>query len=187
MAANGISSGSSAELILSQRDVMVIVSFLIIVALIIVLQPVILSITYRKQLNPSTNNTKGSARSFFETPYVMWFLVHNGMAALAMIVILILGLDSVLDRTTTAALLGSLFGYVLGSSSKHSQSDGQDGKSGTGHGKIDKPNVISDPNAAPDSPYMLTLKLDESDQVRWQEMVENARKLDSSKSDNSES
>lgn len=114
-------SGSSPVLVLSQHDVMAVIIFLVFLALMVILQPFLLSWVYNHRKESSNSKAQGTPSSFFEIPYVMWFLVHHGIAALAMIVILILGLDSVIDKTTVAALLGSLFGYVLGSSSKNSQ------------------------------------------------------------------
>lgn len=118
------SSSSSVALVLTQHDVDMIITFLVFLALIVVLQPLLLSLTFRKHKVPLTTQTS-DAPSFFEIPYITWFLVHYGIAALAVIAILILGLDNIIDKTTIAALLGSLFGYVLGSSSKGSPASTQ--------------------------------------------------------------
>jgi len=111
----------SPVLVLSQHDVNVVIIILVVVAFIIVIQPLILSATFRKQ-GKTEAEVKNGAQSFFEIPYITWFLVHYGIAALAVIAIVILGLDNVIDKSTVAALLGSLFGYVLGSSSNRSSS-----------------------------------------------------------------
>jgi hypothetical protein len=115
-----------------------------------------------------------------------WFLVHNGMAALAMIVILILGLDAVIDRTTTAALLGSLFGYVLGSSSRNSQSTGQDGTSGKGKGSGHKNGNPPEPDVEPEVPALSALRFTEENRISLKEMAEDARRPGPSKSEPSE-
>lgn len=190
MAGTGASSEPSVALILSQRDVMVVILFLVFLALVVVLQPFILSYTYRRQLDPTAptqSDSPNKAHSFFETPYIPWFLVHNGMAALAMIVILILGLDAVIDKTTTAALLGSLFGYVLGSSSRNSQSTGQDGTSGKGKGSGGKPVNTPGPDVEPGAPPSLALRFTEENLTDLIKMAEDARKPGTSRSEPSES
>lgn len=108
----------SAGLVLSQSEVNMIIIFLVAVALVVVLQPLILSVTFRKKRDKPTSPNQEDAPSFFEIPYITWFLVHYGVATIAIIAIVILGLDQIIDKSTVAALLGSLFGYVLGSSSK---------------------------------------------------------------------
>ena len=117
-----VSSASSPVLVLSQHDVNMVIIFLVFLALVVVLQPLILSLTFRRQRDSAGKPNAESVSSFFEIPYITWYLVHYGIAALAVIAILILALDNVIDKTTVAALLGSLFGYVLGSSSKGSSS-----------------------------------------------------------------
>lgn len=112
-------TSSSPALVLSQRDVYDIVIFLVSVALVIVILPLLLSLFFRTTGKPSPD-VKSPSPSFFETPYITWFLVHYGVSALAVIAILILGLDGVVDKGTVSALLGSLFGYVLGSTAKGS-------------------------------------------------------------------
>ena len=111
---------SSAVLVLSQSEVNMIIIFLVAVALVVVLQPLILSVSFRKRREKLSNPIQEDAPSFFEIPYITWFLVHYGVATIAIIAIVILGLDQIIDKSTVAALLGSLFGYVLGSSSKGS-------------------------------------------------------------------
>ncbi|OIQ78733.1 hypothetical protein GALL_395590 [mine drainage metagenome] len=142
MDVSGVSSGSTAALVLSQRDVFVVILFLVFVSLTVILQPWLLSRRHLKRddsseiKEPNDPNKlskpkrSNSSRSFFEIPYITWFLIHNGIIALAMITILILGLDGVIDKTTVSALLGSLFGYVLGSSSRSAQSPDPSSKNG---------------------------------------------------------
>ncbi len=59
----------------------------------------------------------GSVKDFFEIPYITWYLLHYTIATLGVIAVLILALVGVINATAVAALLGGLFGYVLGSSS----------------------------------------------------------------------
>ena len=115
-------TSSSPVLVLTQHDVNMIIIYLVVLALVVVLQPLILSLTFRKRKETAAGQTPQPAGSFFEIPFITWFLVHYGIAALAVIAIVILGLDGVIDQSTVAALLGSLFGYVLGSASKGSGS-----------------------------------------------------------------
>jgi hypothetical protein len=56
------------------------------------------------------------------------------VAALAILAIVLLGVDSVIDKATVSALLGSLFGYVLGSASHSSQNGGTKPTTPTGTG-----------------------------------------------------
>lgn len=127
------SSTPSAALVLTQHDVNMIIIFLVVLAAVVVLQPLILSLTFRKRKETTQTQNPGAAPSFFEIDYITWFLIHYVIAALAIIAIVILGLDKVIDTSTVAALLGSLFGYVLGSSSKGSATSSQS--------SVSKPNM----------------------------------------------
>lgn len=117
-------TSSAPVLVLSQTDVYDIVKYLVLVALVIVILPLLLSLLVRTRGKQSPDITLPSP-TFFEIPYITWFLVHYGISALAVIAILILGLDGVIDKGTVSALLGSLFGYVLGSTAKGSASPQQ--------------------------------------------------------------
>lgn len=96
---------------LSDPNIAWLLKALLAVAFVIALQPIVLAWLGRR---PSA-----SGKSFFEIPYIMWFLIHYGVSLMAIVVIAILGLTGVIDKTTIAALLGGLFGYVLGSSMAH--------------------------------------------------------------------
>jgi uncharacterized iron-regulated membrane protein len=61
-----------------------------------------------------------SIESFFEIPYITWYLLHYYVAVAGVIVVAILALTGSITSTTVAALLSGLFGYVLGSSSRAS-------------------------------------------------------------------
>jgi hypothetical protein len=96
-----------------------------IIAFLIVLLPVLLNWSYRKGLAArSPEKGKPCRVSVFEIPYITWFIVHYGVAALAILAIVLLGVDNVIDKATVSALLGSLFGYVLGSASHSGQAGG---------------------------------------------------------------
>ena len=53
------------------------------------------------------------------------------MAGLGIVAIVLLGILNVIDKSTASALLGGLFGYVLGNAA-HSQSGSTSGTTGTG-------------------------------------------------------
>lgn len=89
-----------------------------VIALVIVILPLLLSWLYGRKA--SGDNISGQPVSFFQIPYITWFIVHYGIAALAILAIVLLGIDGVIDKGTVSALLGSLFGYVLGSAAKGS-------------------------------------------------------------------
>ena len=62
----------SPVLVLSQHDVNVVIIILVVVAFIIVIQPLILTATFRKQ-GKTEAEVKNGAQSFFEIPYITWF------------------------------------------------------------------------------------------------------------------
>lgn len=101
-------------------------------ALVIVLMPALLALIYAWKRPRDAGPGVGG---FFEVPYITWFLVHYGIAALAIIAIVFLGVDNVIDKGTVSALLGSLFGYVLGSAAHGSRpsQNGQQPRSGGDH------------------------------------------------------
>lgn len=60
----------------------------------------------------------GSIEAFFGVPFITWYLLHYTVATLGILGVVILGLVGVLNATAIAALLGGLFGYVLGATSR---------------------------------------------------------------------
>ena len=60
-------------------------------------------------------------KKFFSYPYITWYLLHYTIAGLGIIMIVFLGFVRIIDTTAIGALLGGLFGYVLGASSARSQ------------------------------------------------------------------
>lgn len=102
--------------------------------------PLLLAWSYNSRQGKNVPEAGEAPPSFFEIPYITWFLVHYGIAALAIVAIVFLGVDSVIDKGTVSALLGSLFGYVLGSSARNSKpspgttQDGAQSTSGSGDG-----------------------------------------------------
>lgn len=77
--------------------------FLFVLAALVIVMPVLLALL------------SGGGRSFFNVPYITWYLLHYTVAALGLTAVVTLGLTGTLDKEGIAALLGSLFGYVLGS------------------------------------------------------------------------
>jgi hypothetical protein len=59
-----------------------------------------------------------STESFFQVPYITWYLLHYFVAVIGVSVVAILALLGSINSTTVAALLSGLFGYVLGSTSR---------------------------------------------------------------------
>ena len=99
---------------------LVIISGLLILGLLVILQPFILSRCHNKfeSTIPSSNGPI-KITSFFQIPYITWFLSHMGIASLVVLGIIGLAVDHVLTASTVAALLGSLLGYMLGSTNSH--------------------------------------------------------------------
>ncbi len=82
---------------------------LLVIALLIVLLPIVL---------------KGRDRNFFRIPYITWFLLHYSIAALAIMAITLLGVTGIIGADVISALLGSLLGYILGSTARNAGSGG---------------------------------------------------------------
>lgn len=86
---------------------------LLFLAAAVVMVPVVLAWVSRKAPDPSDSAGKRMI-GFFQIPYMTWFLLHLVIASIGIIAVVILGIDNIIDKGTVAALLGSLFGYVLG-------------------------------------------------------------------------
>ncbi len=84
---------------------------ILIIALLVVLIPIIL---------------RRGDRNFFRIPYITWFLLHYSIAALGILAIVMLGLTGIINAEVISALLGSLLGYILGSSSRSSTTQNRD-------------------------------------------------------------
>lgn len=99
---------------------LVIISGLLILGLVVILQPFILSRAHKKfESNIPSSNGPIKITSFFQIPYITWFLSHMGIGSLVVLGIIGLAIDHVLTASTVAALLGSLLGYMLGSTNSH--------------------------------------------------------------------
>jgi IPT/TIG domain-containing protein len=64
---------------------------------------------------------RGRDREFFKIPFITWYLLQYGIAALVILVVLILALTAKLTPEGVTGILGSLIGYVLGSTSRRAQ------------------------------------------------------------------
>ncbi len=99
---------------------LVIICGLLILGLVVILQPFILSKGHKKfESNIPSSNGPIKITSFFQIPYITWFLSHMGISSLVVLAIIGLAIDHVLTASTVAALLGSLLGYMLGSTNSH--------------------------------------------------------------------
>ncbi len=79
------------------------------------------------RLRRTKSATANQAHSFFEIPFITWYLLHFGVAIVGILAVVLLAADSVLDKAGAGTLLGSLFGYVLGAAgSRSSQSTATD-------------------------------------------------------------
>jgi hypothetical protein len=124
-------SQPSGSLVLDERDVFTIGLGLLVIVLVVVMQPWLLARSFRAARRADQKApTDDEPESFFEVPYVTWFLIHHGVAVMAIVAIVLLGLDNVIDKGTVSALLGSLFGYVLGSSATSKAKAGPTGGEG---------------------------------------------------------
>jgi hypothetical protein len=110
-----------------------------VIALVVVLLPIGLGIIHNRGAE-GTQPAAGRRMNFFEIPYITWFVVHYGIATLAILAVVLLGVDNVIDKGTVSALLGSLFGYVLGNVSR----SGGPG----GGGSAPPPKPLTDPKAS---------------------------------------
>lgn len=119
----GIAGATSGPLLSGQHVLWVAIGIGVI-ALVAVLMPVILAWCDRTRIKHLAGATPAGVppalTSFFELPYITWFLVHYLIPVLAILAIVLLGIDGIIDKGTVSALLGSLFGYVLGSSAHSS-------------------------------------------------------------------
>lgn len=127
--------------LLSERHVLWVAIGLGIIALAAVLLPLCLAWADQWRLKQASKELdKGSPpKSFFELPYITWFLIHYAIPVIAILAIVLLGIDDVIDKGTVSALLGSLFGYVLGSSAHGSPSGGGSTIQGAPTGKTGAP------------------------------------------------
>lgn len=100
---------------LSDSQINVVIAGMFALALIVVLSPILLALVYRKGgLTSEDAAGRQIPTSFFQLPFVTWFLIHLYVALLGILAVVGLGLAGAIDKTTIAALLSGLFGYVLG-------------------------------------------------------------------------
>ena len=134
--------------ILSERHVFLVALGLGVLTACLILLPLLLAWSYRPKRRP--DGPRKTFSSFFEIPFITWFIVHYGIATMAIFAIVLLGIDDVIDKGTVSALLGSLFGYVLGSSAHSSATrpplTGGEGVGGTqgGGGTPDGQQIVAD-------------------------------------------
>ena len=112
---------------LSNADIKWIIIGLFILGLIAtVSMPLILAVAhhgFKSKIQTSVGEEE--ITSFFQIPYATWYLIHWGISIIALLAIVALGIDGVLDKATIAALLGSLLGYTLGSTASHAAAAAQ--------------------------------------------------------------
>ena len=112
---------------LTSGDVHLVIAGLLLLSLVTVLSPVLLALVYRKtRLNDQTGHQLPT--SFFQLPYITWFLIHMYVAMLGIIAVVGLGIAGSIDKTTIAALLSGLFGYVLGNAAHAASSSASNAK-----------------------------------------------------------
>lgn len=112
---------------LSGQALDVVIWGLIVLLLLVLLITPLLSYLYNRR-PAAQENSHAAAKSghenypsFFQIPFITWYLLHFTVAALVIVAIVLLGVDGVVDASVISALLGSLLGYVLGSSSRSNQ------------------------------------------------------------------
>lgn len=128
---------ASSSSVLTSNQVFWVAIGIGVLALVVVLLPLLLAWSYHgsDQNAPAESDRPQSKRaSFYEIPFITWFIVHYGIAALAILAIVLLGVDNVIDKGTVSALLGSLFGYVLGSAAHSSRPSNGGSSFGTSQG-----------------------------------------------------
>jgi hypothetical protein len=102
---------------LSGGDATWVIAGLLVLMAFAVAIPAILSFTNSNRKTRSQDKQpSNAAKSFFEIPYITWYLLHMTIASLGLLVIAALAVDNILDTATVGTLVGSLFGYVLGAS-----------------------------------------------------------------------
>ncbi len=111
------------------------------IALVVVLQPWLLARSYhaRRSHPADAAGQTQDPGSFFQIPFITWFLIHHGIAALALLAIVFLGIDNVIDKGTVSALIGSLLGYALGSAANSSRAPASSQSGSGGSGQAGKP------------------------------------------------
>ena len=107
---------STAPIMLSGVPSTLLVVGLLLIAALAIATPVILALIYRKSDLTGEDNKGNSVKlSFFQLPYMTWFIIHYVIPVVGIVAVVSLALVGALDMATTATLLGGLFGYVLGS------------------------------------------------------------------------
>lgn len=112
-------SGAVSAAVISGVNSGVVIVGIFILALAIVATPLLLALLHKKS-GLVMEDAKGKLvpTSFFQLPYITWFLIHFLVPFFGILAVVGLALAGVLESSTTGTLLGGLFGYVLGSASK---------------------------------------------------------------------
>ena len=93
------------------------------------------AVTATSEARSSRTNGGNAIVQLLNIHYITWFFVHYGVALVAILAIVILGLNGIIDTSTVAALLGSLFSYALSSAVRRPDQSG-----GAGVGAAGSPN-----------------------------------------------
>ncbi|MBA3947902.1 MAG: hypothetical protein H0X37_25535 [Herpetosiphonaceae bacterium] len=94
-------------------------------ALLIILLPILVAVTanWQSGAQRSAQNTSQSSRqSFFEIPYITWFLLHYGFGSLSLLAVVTLAVTGIIQQDVTSTIVVSLLGYVLVSAASRRQS-----------------------------------------------------------------
>lgn len=103
-----------------------IIGGLLFLALLAIASPLLLAwLHQRKAPAGGTDGSTSDYRSFFQIPFVTWFLVHNYIPVLGIVAVSGLALANKITSDTTATLLSGLFGYVLGNAGSHAANSSQ--------------------------------------------------------------
>lgn len=111
--------------LLTNGEVDWVIVGLLFLALVSIASPLLLAVLYQRQ---KAGEAKSGYTSFFQIPFITWFLVHNYIPTLGILAVVGLALADKITSDTTATLLSGLFGYVLGNAGTHAVASTSQGK-----------------------------------------------------------
>jgi hypothetical protein len=113
-----VNAGTSNPLV-TGGDLNTLLIILGVIALFVIISPWLFTWRFKPYAGePDGHGGYRQVGSFFAIPYITWWLLHYIVAVLGILAVVILAVDNILNAAVVSALLGGLFGFVLGTSAR---------------------------------------------------------------------
>lgn len=113
-----VSPGTSNPLV-TGGDLSALLIILGVIALFVIISPWLFTWRFKPYAGePDGHGGYRQVGSFFAIPCITWWLLHYIVAVLGIVAVVLLAVDNILNAAVVSALLGGLFGFVLGAAAR---------------------------------------------------------------------